>query len=277
MQILWNLLNSDAGNSSPDRGKHWLAFNCDAMDIDWNEVPINGRNWYMKIPNIFVEEVGIKERDVTLGSMLCAYQRLRISSEEDLEKSQAELEKATELSNELILMEAKYWSAAAEAEAEVKLLQRDSCTLRVELVTIRGMNESRIENSRESKQARIRAEEEETRLNEEISSGHTELKTNLNMVNSLQSTLGAEKEKTKYLFRSIETAAFGLWFADKPEAKFYLDAFLQFLRKSGRAAQEEIAELNLRLWQSPKDRSTMTGLDEFLAGWSLRGSAVFLY
>ncbi len=61
------------------------------MDIYWNEVPINGVNWYMKIPNIFVEEVGIKERHVKRGSLLRAYQILRIFSEEDLEKSQAEL------------------------------------------------------------------------------------------------------------------------------------------------------------------------------------------
>ncbi len=93
-----------------------LAFNCNAMDIDWNEVPTNGLNWYMKIPNIFVEEVGIKERDVTLGSMLRAYQRLRISSEEDLEKSQAELKKSTAFNKELIVTKAKYRSAATEAE-----------------------------------------------------------------------------------------------------------------------------------------------------------------
>ncbi len=103
---------------------------------------------------MFVEEVGIKERHVTLGSLLPVYQRLRISSEEDLRKSQVELEKAIEYNKELIMMEAKYWSAETEAEGEVKLLQKDSYTLRGKLSTIGGMNESLIENARESKQER---------------------------------------------------------------------------------------------------------------------------
>ncbi len=79
-QVLWDLLNSNTWNCCPERGKNWLDFNCDAMDIDWNEVPVNGVKWHMKIPNIFVEEVGIKERHVKLGSFIRAYKRLRIAS-----------------------------------------------------------------------------------------------------------------------------------------------------------------------------------------------------
>ncbi len=106
-----------------------------------------------------------------------------------MEKSQAELAKSTDFNKELIMLEAKYRSVAAEAEGEVKLLQRDSYALRGVLSTIRGMNQSLIEKARESKQERILAEQEKTRVNEDISSLRAELKKSLNAVKSLQNTL----------------------------------------------------------------------------------------
>ncbi len=49
------------------------------MDIDWNEAPINGVKWYMKIPDIFLKEAGITDKDITLGNLVRMCQRLRIA------------------------------------------------------------------------------------------------------------------------------------------------------------------------------------------------------
>ncbi len=69
------------------------------MDIDWKDVSINGINWYMKIPNIFVEEVDIKDRRVTLGILRGVHLKLRVLSDE----AQAELDIAISFSKELVI------------------------------------------------------------------------------------------------------------------------------------------------------------------------------
>ncbi len=117
-----------------------------------------------------------------------------------------------------------------------------------------------IEKAREFKQERILAERKKTRLNEEISSVGGDLKLNLNAVKSLQITLETEEEKTECLLRAIEMAATGLGFSAKPGVKFHFDASLKFLSNSRKTVHEEIAKLNPRYSQSPKDYSAFPGL-----------------
>ncbi len=96
------------------------------MNIDWGEALINGVNWYMKIPDIFLKEAGITDKDNTLGNLVRTCQRLRIANEEGSEKLKSELEQSTRLNKELIMLEAKNRSAAKESEETVKMLHEDN-------------------------------------------------------------------------------------------------------------------------------------------------------
>ncbi len=110
-----------------------LPFNGDNMDIDRNEAPINGVKWYTKIPHIFLQEAGISDKDLTLGTLVRMCERLRTTNEEVSAKLKSELERSTNFNKELIMPEAKHRSVAKESGETVKMFREDISRVRVKL------------------------------------------------------------------------------------------------------------------------------------------------
>ncbi len=51
------------------------------MAVDWDEVPVNGVNCNLFIPREFLDEVGIRQADVTLGQLLKMFSALQKEGE----------------------------------------------------------------------------------------------------------------------------------------------------------------------------------------------------
>ncbi len=107
----------------------------------------------MKIPDIFLKEAGITDKDITLGNLVRMCQRLRIANEEGSGKLKSELEQSTRFNKELIMLEAKHRSAAKESEETVKMLHEDISCLRSELESVRMKKKEQIVHDQEMSKA----------------------------------------------------------------------------------------------------------------------------